>query len=84
MDTGSTRSLIIARAKKIGISGDDQWAYLRTRESTRSVPSASRFHHASVGVASLDGRDLSRFWDRGAPRLTDFHLTNDAGFIASA
>ena len=47
-------------------------AYLVTRGAARSVRSSSRFHHASVGVASSDGRDLSRFRDRGAPRGTSW------------
>ena len=47
-------------------------AYLVTRGAARSVRSSSPFHHASVGVASSDGRDPSRFRDRGAPRGTSW------------
>ena len=53
---------------KLGISGDDQWAYVMTRGGARSVRSSSRFHQASSDVASSHGRDLSGFCDRGAWR----------------
>ena len=43
-------------------------AYLMTCGDARSVRSASRFHYASVGLASSDGRDLLRFQQSKAVR----------------
>ena len=47
-------------------------AYLVTHDAAMSVRSLSRFHHASVGIASSDSCDLSRFRDWAAPRGTSW------------